>query len=166
VSSTDENASLSDLIRDVLLAMVSSQNEANKSFVAAIEELAGTDVTLGYTKNVEGKTEKRELKGNALAFGVLPTLLTIQSSTIEIKTALSTTKNTTAATNAKSVGDRAGYRFKTNTVDAKYQNAYNYKTETASTIRLTIVPTPPSTELLDAIKALTKTTPITDKPKS
>ena len=101
MSSTDENASLSDLIRDVLLAMVSSQNEANKNFVAAIEELAGTDLTIGYTKNVEGKAEKRELKGNALAFGVLPTLLSIQSSTIEIRTALSTTKNTSAASNRK-----------------------------------------------------------------
>jgi len=166
VSSTDENASLSDLIRDVLLAMVSSQNEANKNFVDAIEDLAGTDLTIGYTKNVEGKAEKRELKGNALAFGVLPTLLSIQSSTIEIRTALSTTKNTTAAATAKKIGDRAGYRFKTNTVDAKYQNTYNYKVESSSLIRLTIVPTPPSTELLEAIKALTKTTPIVDKPKS
>jgi hypothetical protein len=166
MSSTDENASLGDLIRDVLLAMVSSQNEANKSFVAAIEELAGTDVTIGYTKNVDGKAEKRELKGNALAFGVLPTLLSIQSSTIEIRTALTTTQNATTATNAKKVGDRAGYRFKTNTVDAKYQNTYNYKAEYSSLIRLTIVPTPPSTELLDAIKALTKATPIVDKQKS
>jgi hypothetical protein len=166
MSSTDENASLSDLIRDLLLAMVSSQNEANKTFITAIEELAGTDLTIGYTKNAEGKAEKRELKGNALAFGVLPTLLSIQSSTIEIRTALSTTKNTSSAATAKKVGDRAGYRFKTNAVDAKYQNAYNYKAEYSSLIRLTIVPTPPSLELLDAIKALTKTTPITDNPKS
>ena len=166
MSSTDENASLSDLIRDLLLAMVSSQNEANKTFITAIEELAGTDLTIGYTKNAEGKAEKRELKGNALAFGVLPTLLSIQSSTIEIRTAFSTTKNTSSAATAKKVGDRAGYRFKTSTVDAKYQNAYNYKAEYSSLIRLTIVPTPPSLELLDAIKALTKTTPIVDKPKS
>jgi hypothetical protein len=166
MSSTDENASLSDLIRDVLLAMVSSQNEANKSFVTAIEELAATNLTIGYTKNAEGRAENREISGNALAFGVLPTLLSIQSSTVEIRTALSTTKNTSSNTAAKNVGDQAGYRFKTNTVDAKYQNTYNYKAEYSSLIRLTIVPTPPSTELLDAIKALTKTTPITDKPKS
>ena len=66
----DENASMSDLIRDLLLAMVSSQNEANKKYVAAIEELAATNLTIGYTKNNEGKAENREIKGNALAFGV------------------------------------------------------------------------------------------------
>ncbi len=165
MSSTSENATLSDMVRDVLLAMVSSQNEANKSFVAAIEELANTPVSIGYTKNTSGKDEKREISGNALAFGVMPTLLTIQNSTIEIRTALSTTKNTSAAANAKKVSDRAGFYFKTNTVDAKYQNSYNYKAESSSIIKMTIVPTPPSQELIDAIKALTDKTQIIDKPK-
>ena len=63
-----------------------------RTSLAAIEELADTDLTIGYTKNIEGKNEKREIKGNALAFGVLPTLLSIQSSTIEIRTALSPQK--------------------------------------------------------------------------
>lgn len=155
-------ASLGDLIRDVLLSMVYSQNEANSAFVASIEELAETDVTLSYTKNTEGKNEKREIKGNALSFGLMPTLLSIQSSTVEIKTALSiakTTQNKAAAQN------RSSYLFKTDLVDAKYQNAYNYKPETSSIIKLTIVPTPPSAEILEAIKAAAAKKPITDKPK-
>ena len=164
--SAAENATLGDMIRDLLLAIVSSQNEANKTFIAGVEELAGTDVRIGYTKDVEGKKEKREIKGNALAFGVLPTLLTIQSSTIEIRTALTVTTNTAAAAKSNNIRARSSYLFKTNTVDAKYQNAYSYKTETSSVIRITVVPTPPSQELLEAIKAVTNTTPIIDSPKT
>jgi hypothetical protein len=161
-----ENATLGDMIRDLLLAMVSSQNEANKTFIAGIEELAGTNVKISYTRDVEDKKENREVRGNALAFGVLPTLLSIQSSTIELRTALTVTTNASGATNSKNLRDRSNYLFKTNTVDAKYQNIYSYKTETSSVIRITVVPTPPSQELLDAIKAVTKTTPISDEPKA
>lgn len=165
MSTAEDTLTLADMIRDVLLAMVSSQNEANKTFITNIAELADTEVTIGYTKNIEGKNEKREIKGNALSFGVLPTLLSIQSGTIEIRTALSATKNT-QTDQTKKVNQQSAYLFKTNAVDAKYQNTYNYKAESSSIIRLTVVPTPPSQELLDSIKALTKQSPIIDKPKS
>ena len=153
-----ESASLSEMIRDLLLALTSSQKEANSNFLAAIQELAATDVTIGYTKNSEGKNEKREIKGNALSFGILPTLMTIQSSTVEIRATLSATKNPAANKTSKSLIDRAGYNFTAKTVDAKYQNTYSYKPESSSIIKLTIVPTPPSTELIEAVKALTKQT--------
>ncbi len=146
-----ENATLSDVIRDLLLAMVTSQNEANNAFIEGIKELAEKDITFGYTKTLNGKNEKCEIKGSALAFGVVPTLLSIQSSTIEIRAALATTKNqqTKTANNLKS---RSDYLFKTNFVDAKYQNAYSYKPEASSTIKITFVPTPPSAELLEAVQ--------------
>jgi hypothetical protein len=166
MSATSENATLGDMVRDLLLAMVYSQNEANKTFIAGIEELAGTDVTIGYTKNNAGKAEKRELKGNALAFGVLPTLLSIQSSTIELKTALTISNNPKAvSTKGTNIQERSNYLFKTRAIDAKYQNIYSYKTETSSTIKITVVPTPPSQELLDTIKSLTNTASISDTPK-
>jgi hypothetical protein len=165
MSTTPEDVSLADMVRDLLLAMVSSQNEANNSFIASIEELAGTDLAISYIKNVDGKKENREIKGNALAFGVLPTLLSIQSSTIEIRTAMSIQKNTSTTSTTKNVGEKAAYRFKTSTVDAKYQNTYNYKAESSSVIRITVVPTPPSQALMEAIKAVTKTSPIVDSPK-
>lgn len=163
MSSNDGNASLSDLIRDLLLALTASQNEANSNFIASIQELANTDLTIGYTKDAEGKKEAREIKGNALAFGVLPTLMNIQSSTIEIRATLSPTKNTSVDRTAKTLTDRASYRFKTSTVDAKYQNTYSYKPESSSIIKLTIVPTPPSQELIDAVKALTNKTQIVEE---
>jgi hypothetical protein len=165
MSITPENVTLGDMIRDLLLAMVSSQNEANRNFIGGIEELAGTDITINYTKNGNGKKENREIKGNALAFGVLPTLLTIQSSTIEIRTAMSITKNTALDGTSKNARERAGYLFKANTVDAKYQNTYNYKAESSSIIRLTIVPTPPSQALMEAIKSVTKETALVDNSK-
>jgi len=165
MSFTDGNASLSDLIRDLLLALTASQNEAISNFIASIQELANTDLTIGYTKNTEGKKEAREIKGNALAFGVLPTLMNIQSSTIEIRATLSPTKNSVAERTDKTLADRASYRFITRPVDAKYQNSYNYKPESSSIIKLTIVPTPPSQELIDAVKALTNKTRIVEEKK-
>ncbi len=137
MSITQENITFDELIRDLLLAMVSSQNEANKSFIAGIEDLAGTDITLSYTKNNNGKNENREIKGNALAFGILPTLLSIQSGVIEIRTAMSVTKNSSSSgtgLTSKSVKARAGYLFKADAVDAKYQNTYSYKAESSSII--------------------------------
>ena len=62
-------------------------------------------------KNIEGKNEKREIKGNALSFGVMPTLLSIQSGTIEIRTALSATKNT-QTDQTKKVNQHSTYLFK------------------------------------------------------
>jgi hypothetical protein len=166
MSATPENVGLAELVRDLLLAMVSSQNEANKTFIASVEELAATNVTLGYTKTVGGKSENREIKGSALAFGVTPTLLNIQNAVIEIRAALSVTKNTPNSSAAdKNVKTKAGYRFKTDTVDAKYQNAYSYKADSSSVIRITVVPVPPSQALMDAIKSVAQMVPLTDKPK-
>lgn len=162
MSLTPESASLGDMIRDLLIAMTTSQNEANKNFIAGIEELAGTDVTIGYSKNVGGKVEKREIKGNALAFGVLPTLMSIQSSTIEIRTALTVQNN--ASNIGKNLPERSLHQFRTNIIDAKYQNTYNYKAEASSIIRITIVPTPPTQEFMEAIKSAASGT-ITDNPK-
>lgn len=153
-----ESASLSDMIRDLLLALTSSQKEANSNFLAAIQELAATDVTIGYTKNAEGKNEKREIKGNALSFGILPTLMTIQSSTVEIRATLSPTRNPDVNKTSKSLSERASYSFAAKAVDAKYQNTYSYKPESSSVIKLTIVPVPPSNELLEAVKAIAKQT--------
>jgi hypothetical protein len=165
MSSVPESASLSDMIRDLLLAMTAAQNEANNNFITAIQELAKTDIAIGYTKNAEDRKEAREIKGNALTFGVLPALMSIQSSIIEIRTTLTATKNPATDRTAKVLGKQADYRFKTNTVDAKYQNTYSYKPESSSLIKLTIVPTPPSGELIEAVKALTKQTQIVDKQK-
>ncbi len=168
MSITQENITFDEMIRDLLLAMVSSQNEANKNFIAGIEELASTDITISYTKNLNGKKENREIKGNALAFGVLPTLLTIQSGIIEIRTAMSVTKNSTSSgtgSTGKNVKARAGYLFKTDTVDAKYQNTYSYKAESSSIIRITVVPTPPSQALMEAIKAVNESSKVTDNAK-
>lgn len=153
MSDVPENATLSDIIRDLLLAMVSSQNEANKAFIEGIEELADTDITISYTKNVQGKKEKQEIKANALSLGLLPTWLNIQSSTVEIRTAISTANNpSSGGLTSKNLRDRSNTLFKINPVDAKYQNAYSYRPETSSVIKLTIVPLPPD-QLLEAAKS-------------
>jgi hypothetical protein len=166
MSLTQENITFDEMIRDLLLAMVSSQNEANKNFIAGIEELAGTDITISYTKNVDGKKENREIKGNALAFGITPALLIIQSGIIEIRTALSVTKNSSASGTSKNVKSKAGYLFRADSVDAKYQNTYSYKAESSSLIRITVVPTPPSQALIDAIKEVSQGNSLTDSAKA
>jgi hypothetical protein len=166
--SVSEAISFDELIRDLLLALVSSQTQANKDFITSLDDLAATNIAIGYKKNTGDKTEKREITGNALAFGITPVLLQIQSGVIEIKTALSVTKNTTSPSNGSgtsNVKGRAGFLFKAESVDAKYQNTYSYKAEFSSTIRITVVPTPAPQSLLDAIKALTEASPAIDSVK-
>ncbi len=157
-----ESINFGDMIRDLLLALVASQNEANKNFIADIEELASKDLAINYTRTVNGKNEQREIKGNALSFGITPTLLSIQNAVIELRTALSITKDTTSSTNKTTSSRAADYLFKTSAVDAKYQNTYSYKAEASSVIRITVVPVPPSAALLDAINSVTKAKPLTD----
>jgi hypothetical protein len=156
-----ESVNFGDMIRDLLLALVSSQDEANKNFIADLEELASKDLVISYMRTVDGKNENREIKGTALSFGITPTLLNIQSAVIELRTALSVTKNTEYS--SKTSSKAANYLFKTSTVDAKYQNTYSYKAEASSVIRLTVVPVPPSAALMDAIHGVAQAKPLTDK---
>jgi hypothetical protein len=165
MSASTESIGLDEMVRDLLLAIVSSQNEANKNFIAGIEELASTDITIGYTKKIDGKTENREIKGNALSFGVTPALLNIQNAVIELRTAMSVQKNSTTSGTSKNVKSLAGYRFKADTVDAKYQNTYSFKSESSSLVRITVVPVPPAQALLEAIKAVSQAAPLTDSKK-
>lgn len=154
-------ATFDEMVRDVLLAMISAQNEANKSFIAGVEEMAGTNVTISYKRTTDGKKEDREITGNVLGFGILPTLLQIQNGTIEIRTAVSIAKNTTSTQTVKA---KAGYLFYSESVDAKYQNTYSYKAESSSLIRITVAPVPPSQSLMETIKAV-MTVPV-DKAKT
>jgi len=163
VAQEKTDVAFDEMIRDLLLAMVSAQNEANESFIAGIEELSGTDVSISYKRIIDGKTESREITGNVLAFGVLPALLQIQGGTIEIRTAISIQRNVTST---RSVRSKAGYRFYPESVDAKYQNTYSYKAESASVIRITVAPTPPPQPLMEAIRTVTAAAPPVDKAKA
>jgi hypothetical protein len=140
--------------------------DAKSSYLSAIDDLASTTVSIGY-KNPEDNKMGRQITGSALAFGITPTLLQIQSGTIEVKTALTINSNanlkSTVGSNAQKT--MAGYRFKASTVDARYQNAYNYKAETASTIRITVVPVPVSKQLADTIKAVQEKSAIIESGK-
>lgn len=156
------NAPFGDMIRDLLLAMVAAQNEANESFIAGIEDLAKTDVTISYKKKTDSSIEDREITGNALAFGILPTLLQVQNGIIEIKMAVTMTRNTSTEVSVKA---KAKYLFFSASVDAKYQNSYSYKAEASSLIRITVAPAPPPQPLMDAIKAITAAAPPIDQAK-
>ncbi|MCW4005677.1 MAG: hypothetical protein NWF04_03645 [Candidatus Bathyarchaeota archaeon] len=152
MSTGQGEVALNDMIRDLLLSMVSAQADANKAFLESIDDLASTNISISYQKNVgAGKKEPRQITGSALAFGVSPVLLHIQSGVIELRTALSLDADKSSGSTTKSKR-RAPYLFKAQTVDAKYQNAYSYKTETSSIIRLTVVPVPPSQNLANSIK--------------
>ncbi len=165
--SSEETAGFDDLIRDLLLAMISAQNEANKAYIESINELATTTLTIDY-KNVDDDKTNKKITGSALAFGITPSLIQIQSGVIEIKTALSISENTTAkiSKNANtSLKNKANYRFKAATIDARYQNTYNYKSETSSTIKITVVPVPASQQVADIIKAYQEKAPIKENTK-
>jgi len=146
------NAPFDQMVKNLLLAMVAAQNEANTSFIEGIKELADTDVEIKYTKDSTEKT----VTGNALAFGILPTLLQIQSGVIEIKMAI-----TMQITRKVEVGVKAKMSFflYSASVDAKYQNTYSYKVEASSLIRIQVAPAPPPQPLMQVIEKIIQDTP-------
>jgi hypothetical protein len=147
MSIAQENTSmtLDAIITNVLLAMINAQNETDKAFTTAINELAQTDVTIKYKKKVHNKMVEQEIKGNALTLGIIPTMLTIQKGIIELKTALNITEPKLQKLTITKSQDKP-YLFQAQTIDAKYQNTYNYKPEASSTIRIHIAPIPQNTQ--------------------
>ena len=60
------------MIRNLLLAMVAAQNDANTSFIEGVQDLVETPVNLTYTKAGDSSSTKTTISGNALAFRYTP----------------------------------------------------------------------------------------------
>jgi len=148
------NVPFDEMVRNLLLAMVAAQNEANTSFIEGVAELADTTVEIKYKKD----SEERTISGNAIAFGILPTLLQIQQGVIELKMAI-----TMQTTRAVQVGVKAKMSFAwfSASVDAKYSSTYSYKVEASSFIRIQVAPAPPPAPLMKAIDKIAQDTPPT-----
>ena len=145
------------MIRNLLLAMVAAQNDANASFIAGVKDLVDTPVSLKYKKTSDNSNEEKEISGNALAFGILPTLLQIQSGTIQIKMVITMQRTTEVSVNVKAKG---GWAFFSASVDAKYSSKYSYSVEASSFIEIKVAPAPPPEPLMKAIdKIVQDTTP-------
>lgn len=137
------------MIRNLLLAMVQAQNDANSSFIQGVQDLVDTPVELKYTKKSEGDAgTAKTISGNALAFGILPTLLQIQSGTIQIKMVITMQRSTEAKVSVKAKG---GWLFFSASVDASYSSKYSYSVEASSFIEIKVGPAPPPTPLMKAI---------------
>jgi hypothetical protein len=143
------------MIRNLLLAMVDAQNQANISFIEGVEDLVETPVTLSYTKTSDNSSTKQTISGNALAFGILPTLLQIQSGTISIKMVITMTRTTEAEVKMSAKG---GWAFFSATVDAKYSSKYSYSVEASSYIEIKVGPAPPPAPLMKAIDKIAQDT--------
>jgi hypothetical protein len=144
------------MVRNLLLAMVSAQNEANSSFLQGVEDLAGQNVTISYKKKTDSGEETKSISGNALAFGILPTMLQIQSGVIQIKMVISMQKTSEASVSVKAKG---GWAFFSSTVDAKYSSKYSYSVEASSFIEIKVAPAPPPEPLMKAIQLITADNP-------
>ena len=143
-----------EMVKNLLLAMVAAQNEANTSFIEGVKELADTVVEIKYKKDSTEKT----ISGNALAFGILPTLLQIQQGVIEIKMAVTMQRTREAKVGVKA---KMGFSIFSASVDAKYSSTYSYKVEASSFIRIQVAPAPPPEPLMQAIKKIAEDNPPT-----
>lgn len=144
------------MVQKLLLAMVSAQNEANTSFIQGVEDLADTAVEIKYKKATGTTEEERTISGNALAFGILPTLLQIQSGTIQIKMVITMQKSSQADVSIKAKG---GWLFYSASVDAKYSSKYSYSVEASSFIEIKVAPAPPPEPLMKAIEKIAQDAP-------
>ena len=143
-----------EMVKNLLLAMVAAQNEANTSFIDGVAELAETEVEIKYKTSSGDKT----ITGNAIAFGILPTLLQIQQGLIEIKMAITMERRREAQVGVKA---KMGFAIFSASVDAKYSSTYSYKVEASSYIRIQVAPAPPPAPLMKAIDKIAQDTPPT-----
>ncbi|MEM2923140.1 MAG: hypothetical protein QXI92_03310 [Candidatus Nitrosocaldus sp.] len=150
------SAPFDEMIKNLLLAMVAAQNEANTSFIEGIKELADTIVEIRYKKKTDSGEEEKTISGNALAFGILPTMLQIQSGVIEVKMAITMERRTDFQVGVKA---KAKFWFASVSVDAKYSNTYSYKAEASSYIRIQVAPAPPPQPLMKAIEKIAADNP-------
>ncbi len=144
------------MVSKLLLAMVSAQNEANSSFIQGVTDLADTDVEIKYKKTTGATEEEKTISGNALAFGILPTLLQIQSGTIQIKMVVTMQRSSSADVSIKAKG---GWLFYSASVDAKYSSKYSYSVEASSFIEIKVGPAPPPEPLMKAIEKIAQDAP-------
>ncbi|MCS6767123.1 MAG: hypothetical protein RMJ59_03180 [Candidatus Nitrosocaldus sp.] len=150
------SAPFDEMIKNLLLAMVAAQNEANTSFIEGIKELADTIVEIKYKKRTGSGEEEKTISGNALAFGILPTMLQIQNGVIEVKMAITMERRTDFQLGVKA---KAKFWFASVSVDAKYSNTYSYKAEASSYIRIQVAPAPPPQPLMKAIEKIAQDNP-------
>jgi len=143
------------MIRNLLLAMVAAQNDANASFIQGVQDLAETPIELKYKKTSDNSNTEKSIAGNALAFGILPTLLQIQSGVIQIKMVITMQKSSEVSVNVKAKG---GWAFFSASVDAKYSSKYSYNVEASSFIEIKVAPAPPPTPLMKAIELIVQDT--------
>ncbi|MCW4005680.1 MAG: DUF2589 domain-containing protein [Candidatus Bathyarchaeota archaeon] len=143
------------MIRNLLLAMVSAQNEANSSFIAGVQDLAEAEVSIKYNKTSDNSNQEQTISGNALAFGILPTLLQIQNGTIQIKMVITMQKTTEASVHVKAKG---GWAFFSASVDAKYSSKYSYSVTASSFIEIKVAPAPPPEPLMRVIDKIVQDT--------
>jgi hypothetical protein len=149
------NVPFDQMVRNLLLSMVQAQNEANTSFINGVQDLVDTPINLSYTKAGDTSTTKTTISGNALAFGILPTLLQIQSGTIQIKMVITMQKTREAEVKMHAKG---GWAFFSATVDAKYSSKYSYSVEASSYLEIKVAPAPPPAPLMKAIEKITEDT--------
>jgi len=157
------SAPFDEMIKNLLLAMVAAQNEANAAFIKGIEDLANEEVEIRYKKRTgssgegSGSSGEITISGNALAFGILPTMLQIQQGVIEVKMAITMERRTESALGVKA---KASFRFFSVSVDARYSNTYSYKAESSSYIRIQVAPAPPPQPLMKLIEKITQDNPL------
>jgi hypothetical protein len=149
------NVPFDQMIRNLLLAMVAAQNDANTSFIEGVQDLVDTPVNLSYKKTSDSSNTQTTISGNALAFGILPTLLQIQSGTIQIKMVITMQKSSEGSVRMKAKG---GWAFFSASVDAKYSSKYSYSVEASSFIEIKVAPAPPPAPLMKAIEKITEDT--------
>jgi len=146
------NVPFDKFIKNILLAMVEGQNAANSAFISGVEDLASKDnkVTIAWT---DSSGTDQSITAPPIAYGLIPTLLQIQSGIIEIKMAI-TMKETTKET----VGIKAhvGFALWGASVDAKYSNTYSYDVKGSSFVHIQVAPAPPPAPLMTIVQAIAK----------
>lgn len=159
---------MGDMIRQMALAIAESQVALDESSLKVAEMMSGRmletdeagngtmrDTRVYFGRDENGKAEKLSM----MELGFTPTFYQFVDNLIEVKIAISVTRETsyerkTKGTVTRFSWDSSGINISSTPVDATYSSKYTYSAEGSSLLRTKLVPVPPPGILEERIRLL------------
>lgn len=152
-----------DMVASLGMAIAQAQCALDHNSIEILKMMGEADtvelpmVSMKYA-NGEVTVQDREFSTSMIGAGFQPTFYQFAETVIEVKMAISMSRETSSERNTKTTettNKKSFWRTKsttrTTTVDATYSSKYNYSAEGSSLLRTRLVPVPPNTIVAQVI---------------
>lgn len=142
------NVPFGEMVQKLALSVAEGQTELDRHSTEVAKYMADQKIELPDLSNPEGGTKKFSL----VAMGFLPAFYAVQEAEIEVKMAISMSKQTEKAGSASAKG---GWGPVAAQVNASYSSRYAYSQEGASRLTIKLAPADPPIMLQKYMEAVT-----------